>query len=192
MEEFSRDEMLYIVAKLSKYYNEQTIEYLKALVNLEISVFDGNEFNDDFKELSDYKKLVFYNLVYRSLEKIKSIENISFDKDKIVVKAKPFQDINISCSQNNDQFMLLYTNYKIGTPLTEKPFVSLNQIDTLRPGSLTTSLRTLSTLRRDLTNEVTKMLLEDWNINYTEQDKMVFTKIYKKQYSWIDVDKVVQ
>ena len=74
-------------------------------------------------------------------------------------------------------------------PNLPKPQISVFQIDTIKPGNKTYSLRTLSTLRRDLTNEVTKVLLEDWNITYEESDKRLFSHDYVKSLSWIDIVK---
>ena len=192
MGEFDKDDILYSVAVLSKYYNKEVTEYLKALANLEISVFSNYEFNCEFGKLDSYLKIAYYNIIYRSIELIKKIDTISFDKNRIYVTTT-FGDLNVFYQgHDGDAFSLLTTNYKLDKELSEKPIIRLQQIDTIKPGNKTNSLRTLSSLRKNLTNESTKILLDDWNIEFTEADKKLFSRDYQKSLPWIDIYKNIQ
>lgn len=192
MEGFTERDMLFAVETLSKYFNQETKEYLEALVSLDVSVFDNERFNLLFSKVDCYIKLAFYNIINRGLKRIKEIDSIPFNKDKLYI-SDTFGALNIFYQGNeNDSCCLLSTNYKLNQPMVEKPTIGLTQINTIKPGDSTKSLRTLSSLRRDLTNETTRVILEDLNIIYKEEDKRLFTKTYQKSLSWIDVNKTIQ
>ena len=93
---------------------------------------------------------------------------------------------------DNDTFSLISTNYKLDKPNLELPTLRVLQIDRIQPGNTTKSLRTLSSLRRDLTNETTRILLDDWGVEFSESDKKLFTTDYVKNLSWIEIRKKVQ
>ena len=196
MENFDNDEILYIIAKLSKYYNIETVEYLKSLANLEISVLNKNEcnkeFNEEFGNVYDFLKVAMYNIVYRAVNTVKTIDNIPFYKDKLSIETS-LGDLTVFYNGNNmdDKFSLLSTNFKNDGKQVELPHIIVQQIDTIKPGNKTQSLRTLSNLRRDLTNETTKVLLKDWDIEFTAEDRKLFSKQYKKSLNWIDISKTI-
>lgn len=191
--DFNQDEMLYLVAKLSKYYKPEVVEYLKALVNLELSVFENQEFNEEFLKLDSYAKIFHYNLLNRAIKTIKEIDTIRFNKERLKV-ITTFGELNLFyCgSTDNDNFSLLSTNFKLENYKGDKPVIRLAQINKIQPGSTTRSLKTLSNLRRDLTNEATTRLLNDWNIEFQESDKRLFTTDYVKTLSWIEIRKTMQ
>lgn len=191
--DFNQDEMLYLVAKLSRYYKPEVVEYLKALVNLELSVFENKDFNEEFLGLDSYAKIFYYNLLNRAIKTIKEIDTISFNKDKLKV-VSAFGELNVFYCGNtdNNNFSLLSTNFKLENYKGEKPVIRLSQISKIQPGSTTRSLKTLSNLRRDLTNEATERLLNDWNIEFQESDKRLFTTDYVKTLSWIEIRKTMQ
>ena len=192
MGEFDKDEIFYTVAVLSKYYKPEVAEYLKALVNLEISVFSNEDFNDVFGRLDSYIKIAYYNIIFRSIELIKKIDTVTFNKDRLYISST-FGDINVFYQDNNsDTFSLLATNYRFDKELSEKPMVRVHQINTIQPGNKTNSLRTLTSLRKELTNEVTRVLLEDWDIDIQDSDKKLFSRDYQKELSWINVYKSIQ
>ena len=191
--DFNQDEMLYLVARLSRYYKPEVVEYLKALVNLELSVFENEDFNQEFLKLDSYAKIFYYNILNRAIKKIKEINNVVFNKDRLKV-GSAFGELNVFYfgGNDNDTFSLLSTNFKFNNYTGEKPVIRVTQINKIKPGSTTNSLKTLSNLRRDLTNEATIQLLNDWNIELTENDKRLFTTDYVKTLSWIEIRKTMQ
>ena len=191
--DFNQDEMLFLVAKLSRYYKPEVVEYLKALVNLELSVFENPEFNEEFLGLDSYSKIFFYNILNRAIKTIKEIDNVAFNKSKLKINAA-FGELNVFYygGSDNDNFSLLATNFKLENYKEDKPIIRVTQINKIKPGNTTKSLKTLSSLRRDLTNEATDRLLKDWNIEFTESDKRLFTTDYVKTLSWIEVRKTLQ
>lgn len=58
------------IQKLSKYYNEKTINYLMSLIHLEESVFKNFDFYEQFGELSSFYEIAKYNIYYRTISTI--------------------------------------------------------------------------------------------------------------------------
>ena len=193
IDDFNQDEMLFLVAKLSRYYKPEVVEYLKAVVNLELSVFENSEFNEEFLKLDSYAKIFYYNILNRAIKTIKEINDVAFNKNNLKISSA-FGELNVFYygGSDNNNFSLLSTNFKLDNNKGEKPVIRVTQINKIQPGNTTKSLKTLSSLRRDLTNAATERLLSDWNIEYSESDKRLFTTDYVKTLSWIEVRKTLQ
>jgi len=76
-----KETLLLKIRYLEKYLSGEVIEYLYSLINLEISVFNKENYNEFLKELDLFMDISYYNIYNRSAN---LINNLDIDKENIM------------------------------------------------------------------------------------------------------------
>ena len=77
-----KETLLLKIKYLEKFLSGEVIEYLYSLINLEISVFNEEKYNEFLKELDLFTDIAYYNIYNRSVNLINSSD---INKENIVL-----------------------------------------------------------------------------------------------------------
>lgn len=177
----TKEEVLVILDKYRKYLNNDTIKYLESLINLDVSVFENEEFINDLYYLDDIYEIAKYNICYRVDKILKDIPDI---KKGLVVS---IQNDNLSVGYNflkqceANSFRLLDGSFTRLSEFTNEPKQPMIKI-------LSTK-NILDTRLEDVTTMITSLETKDYDAIVEELRKKQ-KKVFKKQD--IDITDIIE
>ncbi len=195
---FSKED-IYALLKEDKSLNKEQLEYLKSLLELEISVFQHNELNKKLFYNPLFIKIAQYNLYENILKILK--ESNSFDKNSLLINLdivlKNYLDIfyyeidhnilikilDIDISKYIFEITLYHSdgyNEALERELINKYIKSGFDIETIK------IMLDRMKIIYNITNIISTLILKEWKINFN--DKVWYDKnVAIKKLSWSNI-----